>query len=192
MTNVPLPIMAPLAKAMCYTLDSADLPPGIKDMGKDGEVEAFKDLIAPAHARSWGSDFDIHGKESGFGPAALGTLRGTLGTEPNDLVVPTTSARAFGTPEPTLSCSHVRYFLEPSIRDALQRFLAPPAVVPAAPPVPVAPAAAATPAPGIIAPEKASFPKKSKPFRLILKTQDQKDQGNLAVPDEKPTGGLDG
>ena len=191
MTNAPLPIMTPLTKAMGYTLDSAELPPGIKDMGKDGEVEAFKDLRIPADARSWGSDFDIHGKESGFGPAASGTLRGALGSEPNDLVVPTASALAFGTRQPTLACSHVRYFLEPSVRNAVQQFLAPP---PAAPPAVTAPAAA-TPASvprDIVAPDKAVFKKKSKPFKLVLKTQDQKDEGNLTASDEKTTGGLDG
>jgi Lipase (class 3) len=190
MTNAPLPIMTPLTKAMCYTLDSADLPPGIKDMGKDGEVEAFKDLRVPADARSWGSDFDIYGKESGFGPAASGTLRGALGSEPNDLVVPTTSALAFGTRQPTLACSHVRYFVEPSVRNAVQQFLAPPPAVPA-----VTAPAAATPASvprDIVAPEKAVFKNQSKPFKLVLKTQDQKDEGNLSASDEKTTGGLDG
>jgi len=191
MTNAPLPIMTPLNKAMCYTLDSVDLPPGIKDMGKNGEVEAFKDLVAPADARSWGSAFDIHGKESGFGPAASGALRGALGSEPNDLVVPTASALAFGTPQQTLSCSHVRYFLEPTIRDAIQQYLAPVAVPPVA--LSTAPPATGAPAPrDIIAPETAVFKKKGKPFKLLLKTQDQKGQENPAASDENTPGGLDG
>ena len=163
MTGAPLPIMAPLSKAMCYTLDSADLPPGIKDMGQDGEVEAFKDLHLPAHARAWGSNFDIHGAESGFGPAAWGALHGALGSQPHDLVVPTASALAFGTAQPTLACSHVRYFFERSIRDAVHQFLAPP------------PAPARSP--GIVAPETATFPAKKKPFKLVLKTPEQKDPG---------------
>ena len=193
MTNAPLPIMTPLNKAMCYTLDSVDLPPGIRDMSKDGEVEALKDLSRPADARSWGSAFDIHGKESGFGPAASGALRGALGSEPNDLVVPTASALAFGTPQPTLSCSHVRYFLEPAIRDAVWQFLTPPAVAPEAPPVPAASTAAATrPPPDHFAPEKAVFKKRSKPFKLVLKTQDQEDPGTMNASDEKITGGFDG
>jgi len=178
-TNAPLPIMAPLTKAMCYTLDSADLPPGIKDMGKDGEVEAFKDLTPPPDARAWGSNFDIHGKESGFGPAAWGALRGTLGNEPNDLVVPTASALAFGTRQPTLSCSHVRYFLEPSIRGALHQFLAPPPAAAAAPVVSTARAAAPRDS---VAPDKAVFPKKEKeepwrPFDQMRKTPEQKGEG---------------
>ncbi len=191
-TNAPLPIMTPLNKAMCYTLDSVDLPPGIKDMGKDGEVEAFEDLLTPANARSWGSAFDIHGKESGFGPAASGALRGALGSDPNDLVVPTASALAFGAPQPTLSCSHVRYFLEPTIRNAVQQFLAPPIAAPATA-LPTAASSAGTPAPhNIIAPDKAVFKKKQKSFTLVLKTQDQKGQGNPTASDEKTPGGLDG
>jgi hypothetical protein len=104
------PLMAPLTKAVCYTLDSTDLPPGIKDMGKDGEVEALRDLFPPSDGRSWGSDFDLDGKEAGFGPGAWGVLRGALGNAPHDLVVPTALALAFGARQPTLSCSHVRYF----------------------------------------------------------------------------------
>jgi len=193
MANAPLPIMTPLNKAMCYTLDSVDLPPGIKDMSKDGEAEAFRDLVRPANARSWGSDFDIHGKESGFGPAASGALRGALGSEPNDLVVPTASALAFGTPQPTLSCSHTRYFLEPSIGDAIRQFLTPPVVAPEAPPVSAAAEAAATrPPQDHVAPEKAVFRKKSKPFRLVLKTQEEKDPGNPNAAAENITEGLDG
>lgn len=188
MTNAPLPIMSPLNKAMCYSLDSVELPPGIKDMSKDGEAEAFKDLLTPANARSWGGAFDIHGKESGFGPAASGTLRGALGSEPNDLVVPTASALAFGTPQPTLSCSHVRYSLEPTIRGAVQQFLAPPAAAP----VIASPTANEQAPRDIIAPDRAVFKKKQKPFTLVLKTKDQKGQGNPTASDEKTQGGLDG
>ena len=75
--------------------------------------------------RSWGSDFDQKMGPSGFGVAVEGALLGAFGERQHDLVVPTDSALGFGTPEPVLHCSHVHYFTQPAVRQAILNFCPP-------------------------------------------------------------------
>jgi pimeloyl-ACP methyl ester carboxylesterase len=130
--NIAVPVLSPLTWAHSFLFDAPDLPPGISIMA-EGEP-ALHLLNRYGHSTSvtcWGSDFDIDGPASGFGIEIEGMLRGAMYDIENDLVVPTSSALAFGTAAPRLACSHVQYFSQPQVQVALRDYFNP--VVPALP-----------------------------------------------------------
>jgi len=157
-STVPIPVVSALTKGYSYAVDAPTLPPGIDAMSEQGpSVGLLQALVSPNGARSWASNFSLNGARSGFSAAVEGLLLGALMGRKHDLVVPLDSALAFGTPEPALSCSHVRYFVEPVVSAAIKQFLQPSAVpVAAAPPGPTAPVNP-TPAPSSTASNQATL-----------------------------------
>jgi pimeloyl-ACP methyl ester carboxylesterase len=142
-----IPIVSPLSKAYGYLVDSPVLPPGIQAMAEEASGLGTLNAIGDRYPlRSWGSTFDINRQPSGFGVAIEGVLAGALSDRTHDLVVPTASALAAGATQSVLDCSHVHYFAQNAVQQALAAFFTPPAV-PAGVPVP---AAAAAPGPQII------------------------------------------
>ena len=130
-----IPIVSPLSKAYGYLVDSPALPPGIQAMAEDAPGIGTLNAIGDRYPlRSWGSSFDIHRQPSGFGVAIEGVLAGALADRTHDLVVPTTSALAAGTAQPLLDCSHVRYFAQNAVQQALAGFFSAAAVPPPVPP----------------------------------------------------------
>ncbi len=97
-------------------------------------------LSDEANVRCWGSLFDMANGPPGFGSFVTGALVGAMSGIDHDLVVPTASALYYGTAQPLLACSHVQYFAQPQVRQAIA------AIVPA-PPAALAPTVAAV-APG--------------------------------------------
>jgi hypothetical protein len=73
----------------------------------------------------WASTFDINGPSSGFGIEVGHILAGAMDDVDNDLVVPTSSALAFGTPVQVLNCSHVQYFGQKAVRTAIDNYFNP-------------------------------------------------------------------
>jgi hypothetical protein len=121
-----IPVMTPLTKAYSYLVDSPKLPVGIDTMREDSEgLAILNEYGDPRHVTSWGSRFDVNAEPSGFGVAVEGVLMGALSGVPNDLVVPTYSALAFGAQSPVLSCSHCNYFKDPGVHGAIQSFCPP-------------------------------------------------------------------
>jgi pimeloyl-ACP methyl ester carboxylesterase len=164
-TNVPVPMMSPLAKALFYVLESPTLPPGIMAMKEDAESLPFLQRAANAAAlTSWGSDFDIRRGSAGFGTLGDAALLGALQGQAHDMVVPVRSAQAGGTPAAaTLACAHGHYFREKLVRDAIDGWLTPPARIVLARRVRLKsapPAAGPAPSRGIAAPPTASFNKR--------------------------------
>ena len=87
-------------------------------------LEMMNRYGAATGVRCWGANFDISGPGSGFAIEIEGLLRGAMYDVENDLVVPTSSTLAFGSPAPRLYCSHLQYFSQPAVAAALQTWFA--------------------------------------------------------------------
>lgn len=125
-TNLPVPVLSPLAKAMFYVMEAPTLPKGIMAMNEDAEGLAYLQRSASAiRLLSWGSHYDVMRGSAGFGVGAEGFLLGALNGREHDLVVTRPSALACGSAQPALDCSHVHYFRTPQVRDAIEQFLRP-------------------------------------------------------------------
>ncbi len=126
-----IPFMTPVVAAASYAYNVSSLPDGIAIMEEGAEtLELLNKWPPPPNVRCWGGVFDPAKGESGFGFDVQHTLTGAMGRASHDLVVPTHSARTYGTPEPELSCSHVRYFAQTAVRSAILDALSPPASAP--------------------------------------------------------------
>jgi hypothetical protein len=124
-----IPILAPVTKAYGYLCDAPTLPPGIEAMREDSGALGMLNTIGDRYpVSSWGSTFDMEKGPSGFGVALEGVLAGALRDRTHDLVVPTASALGAGAQQPLLGCSHVHYFTQQPVRDAILHFCAPPRV----------------------------------------------------------------
>jgi len=131
-----VPLATPLSMAYSYFFDAPALPPGIDMMRPDSDALAVLNSLGdPAGCDSWASSFDMTAAKSGFGIEVEGVLMGALGSVANDLVVPASSALAFGQARPLLDCSHINYFQQPAVRKFFASLsspiAAPPADVPA-------------------------------------------------------------
>lgn len=127
-TAIPVPLLSALAKGIFYLVEAPKLPAGIAAMHVDAPDRRYRDeLIDQSRLIAWGSDFDIERGSPGFGATVEGVLLGALGKERHDLVVPMASAMAFSGRMPVLHCSHVHYFREAAVRQAIGAFFAPPA-----------------------------------------------------------------
>jgi hypothetical protein len=73
---------------------------------------------------------------SGFGIDAEGALMGALSGMDHDLVVPTHSALSFGAPQVVFACSHIEYFSDPDVQNAIRDFVRPAPQPPVPPAVP--------------------------------------------------------
>jgi hypothetical protein len=119
----------PLASAFSYVIDMPGFPPGLDVMREDSDALALLNEIGdPADTECWASEFDMNAGPSGFGVELEGVLIGSLGAIPNDLVVPASSALAFGTPHALLNCSHVQYFGQPQVQNFFDSLPRPAAV----------------------------------------------------------------
>ncbi|MCC6990466.1 MAG: hypothetical protein IT181_15780 [Acidobacteria bacterium] len=115
-----IPIVSPLTKAYGYLYDAPGLPPGIDAMREDSPALGVLNTVGDrCLVRAWGSAFDLSAAPSGFGVGVEGMLAGALADRTHDLVVPTASALGAGVAEPVLGCSHVHYFQQPVVRQAI-------------------------------------------------------------------------
>jgi pimeloyl-ACP methyl ester carboxylesterase len=112
-----IPNSTPLAMAYSYFVDAPGLPPGLDVMREDSDALSLLNSIGdPAGCDCWASSFDMNAAQSGFGIEIEGILMGALASVANDLVVPASSALAFGQPQPLLNCSHINYFQHAAVR----------------------------------------------------------------------------
>jgi hypothetical protein len=124
-----IPVVSPLASAFSYVIDMPGFPPGLDVMREDSDALALLNEIGdPTDTECWASEFDMNAGPSGFGVELEGVLTGSLGAIPNDLVVPASSALAFGTPHALLNCSHVHYFGQPQVQNFFDSLPGPAAV----------------------------------------------------------------
>jgi hypothetical protein len=113
-----IPHATPLALAYSYLLGGTALPPGLDVMREDSDTLALLNAIGDSGgSECWASKFDINAGPSGFGIEIEGILMGALGSVANDLVVPASSALAFGEARPLLSCSHLSYFQQQEVQN---------------------------------------------------------------------------
>lgn len=125
-----IPHATPLAMAYSYLLGGAALPPGLDVMREDSDALALLNAIGDSSgSECWASRFDMNAGPSGFGVELEGILMGAMGSVANDLVVPASSALAFGEGHPLLTCSHLSYFQQPEVQNFFDS-LAARAVVP--------------------------------------------------------------
>jgi pimeloyl-ACP methyl ester carboxylesterase len=128
--NIVAPTLSPLTWAHGFLFDAPELPPGVAIMKEDSEglrtLNRYGDRVS---VMCWGSRFDINDQESGFGIEVGHMLAGAMHDVDSDLVVPTSSALAFGTPAPVLTCSHVQYFSQPAVRTSINNYFTPPAPI---------------------------------------------------------------
>jgi hypothetical protein len=118
-----IPTLTPLGKAYSFLVKSPALPPGIAAMREgSGDLNMMNAYGDPALVQCWGSNFKLDRKPTGFGVFVSGMLLGAMNGIANDLVVPTQSALAFGTPQPLLGCSHTQYFTEQAVHQVIQNF----------------------------------------------------------------------
>jgi hypothetical protein len=129
-----IPNVGPLAMAYSYVIDAPGLPPGLDVMREESDVLGLLNETGDSgDADCWASKFDMNAGPSGFGVEIEGLLMGALSSVANDLVVPASSALAFGMARPLLACSHVHYFQQPEVQAFFDSL------------------AAAIPAPGVLA-----------------------------------------
>jgi pimeloyl-ACP methyl ester carboxylesterase len=179
-TNVPLPVLSPLAKAMFYVMEAPTLPKGIMAMHEDAEGLAYLQRSASAiRLLSWGSHYDVMRGSAGFGVGAEGFLLGALNGREHDLVVPRPSALACGSAQPVLDCSHVHYFRTPQVRNAIEHFLRTPPLR-AAPPAP-APAMDDT-----VTADLNALKRKAPPIKFKLKTESKASNDQDAPAERGP------
>lgn len=134
-----LPALTPLSLAYSYLLDAPVLPNGIDVMRSNSQALALlNELGDRQNVECWASEFDINAGTSGFGIDIENVLLGALSGIPHDLVVPTSSARFFGTARPLLNCSHIQYFQQAAVWAFFDSLGA--ATAPTPPPPPSAPA----------------------------------------------------
>jgi len=113
-----IPHATPLAMAYSYLLGGAALPPGLDVMREDSDALALLNAIGDSSgSECWASKFDMNAGLSGFGVEIEGILMGAMGSVANDLVVPASSALAFGEARPLLACSHLNYFQQPEVQN---------------------------------------------------------------------------
>jgi Putative serine esterase (DUF676) len=118
-----VPCMSPLTKAYSYLVDAPSLPRGIAAMRDNSDVmDLLRRLGNSDRVRSFGGDFDIAIASSGFGVVVEGALLGAFGERSHDLLVPTESSLGFGRSQPVLTCSHVHYFREPTVKAEIDQF----------------------------------------------------------------------
>lgn len=134
-TVVPVPMLSALAKGFFYLFDSPTLPPGIMAMQEGpGVLDYLQDAASDVSLESWGSSYDADSGNPGFGASMEGVLLGALRGTRHDLVVPMSSAIHCGKSiVPVQSCSHVHYFRQPPVRQAIDALLQPPPTVAATP-----------------------------------------------------------
>jgi hypothetical protein len=126
-----VPWMTPLTKANSYLVDAPSLPRGIAVMREHSDVmDLLRRLGSSDRVHSYGSAFDIATAPSGFGVVVEGALLGAFGERSHDLLVPTESSLGFGRAERALGCSHVHYFLEPTVQKAIKQYCPAPAPSP--------------------------------------------------------------
>ena len=124
--NIVAPALSPLTWAHGFLFDAPELPAGIAIMQEDSEGLRMMNRYGDrGSVMSWGSAFEINGSSSGFGIEVGHMLAGAMHDIDNDLVVPTSSALAFGTPAQVLNCSHVQYFGQATVRTAINDFFNP-------------------------------------------------------------------
>jgi hypothetical protein len=112
-----IPNATPLVMAYSYLIGGTTLPPGLDVMREDSDALAMLNAIGDsAGSECWASRFDMNTGPSGFGVEVEGILMGAFGSVANDLVVPASSALAFGEVRPLLSCSHLSYFQQPEVQ----------------------------------------------------------------------------
>jgi len=103
---------------------SPKLPEGLEVMRTDSQVlktwRFFEKLPFPI--LSYGGKYDLRTLANGACAYALGEIvDGAFRGQNNDLVVPTSSATAAGTPQPTFaSCTHFEYFSNDRIRNEIR------------------------------------------------------------------------
>jgi pimeloyl-ACP methyl ester carboxylesterase len=133
-----VPVMTPAVAAWSFVYDSPVLPPGIAVMEERSDtLKTLNEASDPARVYCWSSRFDMNRGPSGFGIDAEGALMGALSGMDHDLVVPTHSALSFGAPQVVFACSHIEYFSDPGVQNAIRDFVRPapqPPVPPAVPP----------------------------------------------------------
>jgi hypothetical protein len=113
-----IPHATPLAMAYSYLIGGAALPPGLDIMREDSDALALLNAIGDSSgSECWASKFDMNAGPSGFGVEIEGILMGAMGSVANDLVVPASSALAFGEARPLLACSHLSYFQQPEVQN---------------------------------------------------------------------------
>jgi len=121
-----IPHATPLIAAYSYLIDGQGLPPGLDVMRENSDALALLNSIGdPAGCESWGSQFDMNAGASGFGVEIEGVLMGAMGSVAHDLVVPASSALAFGAARPLLNCSHLSYFRQPEVQQFFDSLGAP-------------------------------------------------------------------
>jgi len=121
--NIAVPVLSPLTWAHGFLFDAPELPVGIAVMAEDSEALHLLNRYGESDSVTCsGSSFDTDGPSSGFTIEIEGVLRGTMYDIENDLVVPTSSALAFGTPAQVLTCSHLQYFSAPSVQAVLRDY----------------------------------------------------------------------
>jgi pimeloyl-ACP methyl ester carboxylesterase len=124
LTGIPMAGIA--VQTFSYLIDAPTLPRGIEEMAEDsGLLVGMKDDEINDLVQSWGGDFLVSSRNSGFGPGLMGMLYGSFKNDPNDLVVPLGSALGIGTRLHRLGCSHINYFIEPPVRQAISVSLGP-------------------------------------------------------------------
>ena len=127
-----IPAISPAVAAYSYVINCPVLPPGIDVMRESSSALRVLNAVSdPTRTRCWGSAFNIANGPSGFGTFVTGALVGMMSGIDHDLVVPTASALAFGQTEPLLNCSHLDYFAQPAVQQAIGA-IAPAAAVAAA------------------------------------------------------------
>ncbi len=116
-----LPALSGLEYALSCLLNVQVVPAGIACMEDGSEaLSTLNGLDDPAGIECWGAKFDPGRAEGGYGVFVNGVLEGTLSGIDNDLVVPTESARSFGTAQPALGCAHSGYFHQSAVRTNIQ------------------------------------------------------------------------
>jgi hypothetical protein len=118
-----IPVFSPAVAAWSFVYDSPTLPPGIALMEERSDMlRTLNEASDPANVYCWGSKFDINRGPSGFGIDVEGALMGAMSGIDHDLVVPTHSALSFGLPQGVFACSHVEYFSDSGVQNAIRTF----------------------------------------------------------------------
>ncbi len=129
-----IPVVSPMVAAWSFVYDSPALPPGIAVMEERSDtLKTLNEASDPANVYCWGSTYDMNMGPSGFGIDVEGALMGAMSGVDHDLVVPTHSALSFGSAQRAFACSHVEYFSDVAVQNAVRPFVAPAMQAAAAP-----------------------------------------------------------
>jgi len=111
------------AKLAFKALTWSKLPEGLDVMRTDSEtLKAWRFGEEPFQLISCGGEYDLRKLADGACAYAFGeALSGGFDGQPNDMVVPTTSALGAGKKQPTLvPCNHFEYFSVAAVQDELR------------------------------------------------------------------------